>query len=113
MNNKPPAAVNEFPLSQHSAKKIINELAINYTNRVKLSSHARQRMKQRGITNTQILKVLASTHSIFTEAPHMTAGGDWKFNLQGVAAGEVVEVVVVLRRLETDPSAFVVTVMVM
>ncbi|MCJ8269193.1 MAG: DUF4258 domain-containing protein [Psychrosphaera sp.] len=113
MNNKSPAGVNELPLSQNTAKKIIKELALNHTNSVKLSSHARQRMKQRGVTNTQILKVLSSAHSVFTEAPHMTAGGDWKFNLQGVAAGEVVEVVVVLRRLETDPCAFVVTVMVM
>jgi hypothetical protein len=112
MNSKAPPSVNEFPLSQKMAKKVITELACKYTNRVKLSAHAKTRMLERGVTNMQILKILASPHSIFTEAPHMTAAGDWKFNLQGVSAGDVVEVVAVLRRLEHDPSAFVVTVMV-
>ncbi|MDN0121983.1 hypothetical protein QVN60_01965 [Yersinia aleksiciae] len=39
------------------------------------------------------LSVFASQHRRFTEAPHQTAAGDWKFNLQGIAAGDVNEIV--------------------
>ncbi|WP_198672817.1 hypothetical protein [Photorhabdus sp. CRCIA-P01] len=43
---------------------------------------------------------------------HQTASGDWKFNFQGIAAGELIEVVIVLKRYEYDPSCFVITVIV-
>ncbi|EGQ7650489.1 TPA: DUF4258 domain-containing protein [Vibrio alginolyticus] len=108
--------IDEFPLTSASAKKVINELASNHTSRVFIGSHARERMEQRGVTRMQIFQVLfqvlGNKHSRITEAPHQTPRGDWKCNLQGMAAGEIVEVVVSLKRHEDDPSAFVVTVMV-
>ncbi|CNH92807.1 DUF4258 domain-containing protein [Yersinia pekkanenii] len=105
-------AVREFPLSSVSTRKIVNDLAANHTGRIRISAHAKQRMSERCVTLRQILHVFISKHSRFTEAPHQTSGGDWKFNLQGVAAGDVIEVVVVLKRHENDPTVFVVTVMI-
>ncbi len=112
MDFKTPLTVKEFPLSQGSARKIINNLASNHTGRILLSAHAKQRMLERRVTLRQILNVLGHVRSRFTELPHQTPAGDWKCNLQGMAAGELIEVVVVLKRFETDPSAFVITVMV-
>ncbi|GAD90628.1 MULTISPECIES: DUF4258 domain-containing protein [Vibrio] len=104
--------IDEFPLTSASAKRLINELSSKHSARVFIGSHARERMEQRGVTRMQIFQVLANKHSRVTEAPHQTPRGDWKCNLQGMAAGEIVEVVVSLKRHEDDPSAFVVTVMV-
>ncbi|WP_145518348.1 DUF4258 domain-containing protein [Yersinia mollaretii] len=105
-------AIREFPLSPVSARKIVNDLAVNHTGRIRMSTHAKQRMSERGVTLRQILSIFASKHSRFTEAPHQTAAGDWKFNLQGIAAGDVIEVVTVLKRHEDDPTLFVITVMI-
>ncbi|CFQ29384.1 MULTISPECIES: DUF4258 domain-containing protein [Yersinia] len=105
-------AISEFPLSPISVRKIVNDLATNHTSRIRMSTHAKQRIAERRITLRQILSVFASKHSRFTEAPHQTAAGDWKFNLQGIAAGDVIEVVTVLKRHENDPTLFVITVMI-
>ena len=107
-----PESVHEFLLTSNSAKRIINDLANNYTARVKFGKHARERMQQRRVTNMQVLQVLGNRHSRVTEGPHQTPAGDWKCNLQGMAAGDIIEVVVTLKRHESDPSAFIVTVMV-
>ncbi|WP_017445233.1 hypothetical protein [Gayadomonas joobiniege] len=58
----------------------------------------------------QLFQVLQNKHSRMTELPHQTPNGDWKCNLQGIAAGEVIEAVVSLKRHDFDPSAFIVTV---
>ncbi|WP_263081559.1 DUF4258 domain-containing protein [Endozoicomonas sp. Mp262] len=107
-----PRPYKEFPLTRQSAKKIIKELAKKYSSRVKFGKHARERMIERNITNRQVFEVLRSDHSFFTEEPHPTPKGNWKFNLQGFAAGATVEVVVDLKRHDEDPTAFVVTVIV-
>lgn len=104
--------VREFPLSAVSARKIVNDLAMNHTGRIRISRHAKQRMSERSVTLRQILHVFVSKHSRFIEVPHQTAAGDWKFNLQGVAAGDVIEIVTVLKRHEDDPTVFGVTVMI-
>ncbi|WP_329601931.1 DUF4258 domain-containing protein [Sansalvadorimonas verongulae] len=83
-----PEGVYEFPLTERAARKIIQDLAKNYTGRIFFSKHVRQRMQERKISNTQILNILSSTNSIFSEPPHPTASGSWKFNMRGVAAGE-------------------------
>lgn len=105
-------AIREFPLSAISARKIVNDLAVNSTGRIRLSTHAKQRMSERRVTLRQIMSVFISKHSRFIEAPHLTAAGDWKFNLQGIAAGDMIEVVTVLKRHEDDPALFVITVMI-
>ena len=93
-------AIREFPLSAISARKIVNDLAVNSTSRIRLSTHAKQRMSERRVTLRQIMSVFTSKHSRFTEAPHLTAAGD------------MIEVVTVLKRHEDDPALFVITVMI-
>lgn len=102
--------IDEFPLTPKTAKAVIKDLAYNYNRRVLFSKHARTRMKERKVTTEQIFNVLRSNSSRFEELPHQTPEGDWKMNLEGFAAGDKIRVVLVLKRLESDPSAFVVTV---
>ncbi|WP_411705869.1 DUF4258 domain-containing protein [Edaphovirga cremea] len=101
-----------LPINDVLAKQIIHELASNDTKRILFSSHAKLRMQQRNISIRQVSNILTSRHSQFTESPHLTPSGDWKCNLQGIAAGDCIEVVLVLKRYEYDPSIFVVTVMI-
>ncbi|MGI9276234.1 MAG: DUF4258 domain-containing protein [Endozoicomonas sp.] len=112
MEARTPTPVKEFPLTPQTAKKIIQDLAKNHSQRIRFGSHARERMAERNVSNRQIFSVLRSDHSFFTENPHPTAGGSWKFNLQGFAAGVTLEVVVDLQRHDEDPSAYLVTVIV-
>ena len=102
----------EFPLSVKSAKTIIQDLAEHHSSSIKLSSHCRQRMRERGVTIRQIFQVLKCPHSQMTEEPHQTAAGSWKFNLKGFASGDRVEVVIDLKNSEYDPSAYLVTVII-
>lgn len=108
----PPDNISEFPLRPAAAKRLLQQLATSHTERILLNAHARQRMAERRISLRQILAVLSSRHSRFTELPHLTPAGDWKLNMLGVAAGERIEVVVVLKRVVSDPAALVVTVMI-
>lgn len=110
MDNKSPLAIAEFPLTEQSAKKIIRDLASNHTNRIKFRRHTKDRQGQRVITDRQILNVLKSRSCVITEGPYREPNGSWKFNLEGMASGDRIRVVVALYRHENDPSAFIVTV---
>lgn len=110
MNNKKPQGVDEFPLTEITARKIINDLAQNYTNRIRWSKHVKQRMTKRGVTSGQILTLLKSKRSVFREGPYEESNGDWKFNLKGMAAGTIIELTVVLKNHQNDPSSVLVTV---
>lgn len=101
-----------LPINDVVARKIIHTLASHDTKRIFFSSHAKQRMQQKNISIRQVLNILTSKHCQFTESPHLTPSGDWKCNLQGIAAGDCIEVVIVLKRYEYDPSIFIVTVMI-
>ena len=94
MNSKSPDGINEFPLTENSARKIINDLAENYTNRIRWSRHVKKRMAERGVTARQIITLLKSKRSIFREGPYEVPNGDWKFNLKGMAAGTVIELTI-------------------
>lgn len=110
MNNKNPQGVDEFPLTEFTARKIINDLAENYTKRIRWSKHVKQRMLERGVTSGQILTLLKSRRSVFREGPYEESNGDWKFNLKGMAAGTVIELTVVLKNHQYDPTSVLVTV---
>lgn len=110
MNDK--LKIVEFPLKDKSVKKIIQDLAANHSSSIKLRKHCRDRMKQRGVSIRQIFQVLECTHSKFSERPCQTPRGSWKFSLKGVASGELLEIVVDLHNSETDPEAYVITVIV-
>ncbi len=101
-----------FPLQDKVAKQIIRNLASNQTQKVRIGQHAKQRMTERNVTIRQVFDVLKSASSYFTERLHMTAAGSWKCNLLGIAAGERIEVVIDLKECETEPNAYIVTVMV-
>ncbi len=110
MENQKPLAIAEFPLTEQSAKKIIRDLATNHTSRVKFRQHAEDRQEERSVTHRQILNVLKSRSSVITEGPYQEPNGSWKFNIEGMASGTRLRVVVALYRHEDDPSAFIVTV---
>ena len=110
MERSEPSTVSEFPLTVQSAKKLIRDLALNHSARVKFSRHARERLLERDITVTQVFSVLKSHSSRFFEQPYQTAGGDWAMSLEGIAAGDSIRVPLVLKRPESDPSALIITV---
>ena len=110
MSKEKPLSIDEFPLTERTARKIIIDLAKNHSNRVKLSKHAKIRMSQRGISIRQVFSVLCSKHNIFTEGPFQEPNGDWKFNIKGVAAGDVITLTIALKSHNYAPLAFIVTV---
>ena len=105
-----PQGVKEFPLTEGTARKIMNDLAENYTHRIRWSKHVKQRMHERGVTTAQIITLLKSKHSVFREGPYPEASGDWKFNLKGLAAGKVIELTVALKNHHDSPMSVLVTV---
>lgn len=110
MDKSEPQGVEEFPLTEGTARQIINNLAEYHTDRIRWSKHVKERMQQRGVTTGQILTLLKSKHSVFREGPFQETNGDWKFNLKGMAAGTVIELTVVLRNHQQAPSSILVTV---
>jgi hypothetical protein len=102
----------EFPLQDKSAKKIIQDLATNHSHSIRLRQYCKERMRERGVNIRQIFQVLKCPRSRFTERPCQTPRGSYKFNLQGFASGELIEVVIDLHNSETDPEAYVVTVII-
>ena len=110
MHSTTPDGINEFPLSESSARKIINDLAERHTNRIRWSTHVKERMAERGVTARQILTLLKSKRSVFREGPYETPNGDWKFNLKGMAAGTVIELTIALKNHHNDPKSTLVTV---
>lgn len=113
MADKPPIGnVTEFPLSEKSAQNTIIDMACHYSERIRFSAHAQERMLQRGVTTLEVLSIMRSRNSQFTEPPCQTPKGSWKFNLRGYAAGKVTELVIDLRRIESSPGAYIVTVIV-
>lgn len=110
MNKEGPLSFIKLPLSVNDARKIINEIALNYSSRVMLSKHAKLRMSQRNINLRQILSLLRSRSCTFTEGPFQEINGSWKFNIQGLVAGETISVTVVLKQLVSNPVVLIVTV---
>ena len=54
MNNTDPQGVDEFPLTEGTARQIINNLAEHHTHRIRWSKHVKERMQERGVTASQI-----------------------------------------------------------
>lgn len=100
----------ELPLSEKAARNIMRDLAENHTYKIRWSRHVKQRMLERGVLSGQIYALLKNRHSVFREGPYRTSSGDWKFNLKGSAAGDLIELVVVLKNHERDPSAKLISV---
>lgn len=110
MSSIEPKGVDEFPLTEGTARQIINNLAERHTDRIRWSKHVKERMQERGVTTGQILTLLKSKHSVFREGPYQETNGDWKFNLKGMAAGALIERAVALKNHQHSPSSILVTV---
>lgn len=110
MGSTEPQGVDEFPLTEGTARQLINNLAEHHTDRIRWSKHVKERMQERDITTGQILTLLKSKHSVFREGPYQETNGDWKFNLKGMAAGTVIELAVALKNHQHSPSSVLVTV---
>jgi len=67
-------------------------------------------MLDRGITSGQILTLLKSKRSVFREGPYQESNGDWKFNLKGMAAGNIIELTIALKNHQNEPTSVLVTV---
>lgn len=110
MSDDKPKGIAQFPLQENTARKIINDLAENYTNRILFGTYVKKRMRERGVTSRQILTMLKNKHAVFREGPYETPGGDWKFNIKGKVTGDVIELVIALKNHQESPKAALVTV---
>ena len=79
------------------------------SDRVVLTRHAKQRMKQRRINQRQVMQCLRRGR--VCEPAHLTIHGDWMATLEHRYAGDMVRVVVAIERQEDGELAVVVTVM--
>lgn len=53
MSNTEPQGVDEFPLTEGTARQIINNLAEHHTDRIRWSKHVKERMQERDVTTGQ------------------------------------------------------------
>jgi hypothetical protein len=79
------------------------------SDRVVLTKHAKQRMRQRRINQRQIMECLRKGR--ICEPAHLTIHGDWMATLDHQYAGDTVRVVVAIELQEDGELAVVVTVM--
>lgn len=84
-----------IPLNDANLLRIIRDLAKDSEN-VRLRTHARDRMKQRGISFTQVLSCLRK--GTIDEAAHESIKGDWKCTLRHQHAGDMVRVAVAIEK---------------
>lgn len=86
-------AVLPLNLSPISALRIVRAIAAD-SSKVKLTRHARERMAQRDITLPQLLRCLRTGR--IAEGPARNARGDWAFRVEGIAAGDRINVAAAL-----------------
>jgi hypothetical protein len=79
------------------------------SDRVVLTKHAKQRMRQRRVNQRQMMECLRK--GLICEPAHLTIHGDWMATLEHQYAGDAVRVVVAIEPQEDGELAVVVTVM--
>ena len=79
------------------------------SDRVVLTKHAKQRMRQRRINQRQVMECLRKGR--ICEPAHLTIHGDWMATLEHQYGGDAVRVVVAIEQQEDGELAVVVTVM--
>jgi len=57
MGENTPKGIVEFPLTEMTARYIVNDLAENYTSRIRWSRHVKQRMLERGLAAGKIIEL--------------------------------------------------------
>lgn len=96
-----------FPINDANMLRIVRELSQDSGN-VFIKKHAKARMKQRGITLTQVLACLRK--GVIDEPAHESIQGDWKCTLRHQHAGDLVRVAAVIEKDENGNWLAVVTV---
>lgn len=99
--------VRPLPLNDANFLKRLRNVAADSA-RVKLTVHARERMRTRHITLPQVLDCLRRGR--IDEPAALTVLGDWKATLCHQYAGDVVRVAVALCKTAGDDFAVVITV---
>jgi hypothetical protein len=78
-----------LPMNDANLRRVIAETAEDSA-RVRLTKHAKARMRERGVTLVQVLKVLRDGSVV--ESAHQDIHGNWKCVLEKVVAGDRVRV---------------------
>jgi hypothetical protein len=76
--------------------------------RVFFTRHVEVRMRERGITRTQVLRCLS--HGRVVEGPSRDVKGNWIMKLEVLSAGELIAIVAALDRDEAGNMIIVITV---
>jgi hypothetical protein len=96
-----------FRLNDQNLRRLISETA-NDSGRVFYTPHAKQRMRERKITLTQVLDCLRS--GTVSEPAHTNLQGNWQCTLTRRNAGDLVRVAAALERTEDGDWVVVITV---
>lgn len=96
-----------IPINDANMLRIVRELSAD-TENVFIESHAKQRMKKRNITRTQIYACLR--YGSIDEPAHENIRGNWKCTLRHQTAGDLVRVVVAIEKDEAGDWIAIVTV---
>ena len=83
-------------LTDKKAQEIIRRLAMEGNN-IRWSKHARERMKQRGVTTLQVINCLLKGTIIEPVSYSYSNGGGYVTKIRRVTAGELVEVALCLK----------------
>lgn len=98
--------IKTYELTASDAKKKIAAICEN-NERLKITTHTEQRMIERKITRTQILRCLINGRII--EGPYRDIRGNWKVTIESFSAGEPITVAAVIDRDSIGELILIVT----
>jgi hypothetical protein len=96
-----------FRLNDRHLRRLISETARD-SERVYLTPHATQRMRQRRIDSDQVLDCLRN--GVMSESAHTNLQGNWQCTLTRLNAGDEISVAAALERAENGDWIIVITV---
>lgn len=96
-----------FNMNDATLLRIIREIAKD-TSRIFIVKHARQRMRERKISMSQVYMCIRKGNMV--EPAYLSIHGDWKCTLQHRYAGDQISVSVALEREENGDYLVVITV---
>jgi len=89
------------------ARELLSRVADGDTGRIIWTEHARERMRDRDITTSQVMRCIR--HGRITEGPAPEMKGGWRMTLDVLAAGDPLRVVIVLTHDDSNDLIIVVT----
>lgn len=101
-----PENVAQLDLNPVTAIPLIREVA-GTSEKVFVLPHAEERMTERGISRTQVLRCLKNGH--ITEGPAQDMKGCWKFRIEVLSAGDPITVIASLCLDENGNRIVVIT----